>query len=224
MDKPIIFSAPMIRALLDGRKTQTRRIPKPQPWLSQRWTWEPRGHPICAWFDGPPYIPETDALAMDHVPCAIGDRLWARETFSESPLATYYCATGVDPATVKWKPPTHMPLPCWASRLTLEVTGVKVERLQDISAEDAIAEGIDFNKHKCGCELCSRTSQICPATTSSLVMEFAELWRSIHGADAWEANSWIYAVTFNVHKSNIDAIEKSSRKTLWSRFIESPRW
>jgi hypothetical protein len=227
--KPIIFSAPMILALLDGRKTQTRRLLKPQPWLSmsKRWTWNPPGkRPICGWFDGPPYIPETDALAMDNVPCAVGDRLWVRETLKSdrmenfltgerttNAMCAYYSADnseclnedGFNLAWI-WKGSTlssiHMPR--WASRITLEVTGVKVERVQDISGNDAIEEGIDLEKHKCGCEVCSRTSKLCPATASGLIMEFAELWGSLHGHGAWDKNPWIYCLTFISHKCNID--------------------
>ena len=213
-DRPIIFRAPMIRALLDGRKTQTRRLLKPQPWFSMTaiWHWEPGGkRPWCSWHDGPPYIPISDALAMDNAPCTIGDRLWVRETFGECPFhvppseiysstksaalifgmetsepnAFYiYCYRATDPAPseVKWRPSIHMPRA--ASRLTLEVTGVKVERLQEISEEDAIAEGIGD----------SALGQQMPK------IMFHALWNSIHGPGAWDANPWVYALTFNVEK------------------------
>jgi hypothetical protein len=177
MDRPIIFSAPMVLAILAGKKSQTRRIIKPQP------------------ADG-----GTVKMRFLH-----GDRLWVRETWwpcDERIIAERlrggidYEADGGwhDEMRRCWRSPIHMPR--WASRLTLEVTGVKVERLQDIGGEDAIAEGIDLEKHKCGCEVCSRTLQLCPATSSSLIMEFAELWDSIHGHGAWDANPWVYALSF----------------------------
>jgi len=139
MDRPIIFSAPMVRALLAGRKTQTRRVIKPQP--------------QC----------EKPELITRGIRFAKGDRLWVRESFNpevyeldggdmptEGPKLLYradgYPYNGwIDPDTDErhdecpWTPATHMPR--WASRLTLDVTDVRVERLQDITETDAEAEG-----------------------------------------------------------------------------------
>jgi hypothetical protein len=169
MDKPIIFAAPMILALLAGRKTQTRRVLRPQPIKPEFWagTWVDAHHEQFAHFD---------SGERPIVRISPGDRLWVRETFSECPLKTYYRATERDPYEVKWIPSIHMP--CWASRLTLEVTGVEVERVQDISEADAIAEG-------------------CHAGAAPQ-SEFADLWNSIHGPSAWEANPWVYALTFMI--------------------------
>lgn len=93
-----------------------------------------------------------------------------------------------------WRPGIHMPR--WASRITLDVVGVRVERLHDISAEDVIAEGIDATGHTCPCEACCRTSTPCPATASSLVMAYADLWAEINGRESWDANPWVWAIEF----------------------------
>lgn len=195
-DKPIIFSAPMIRALLDGRKTQTRRILKPQP---------PEG-----------LMPERMAIAGEAQPVGAPwsrcDRLWVREAFVRyydlddndmrvGPLKIAYRADGgfrwldADTDTFRdtppWKPSIHMPR--WASRLTLIVTDVRVQRLQDINEADARSEGWKappdgvIGWHPIGW--------------------FSDLWNSIHGPDAWDANPWVAALTFTVHKKNIDQME-----------------
>lgn len=100
-------------------------------------------------------------------------------------------------------------MPRWASRITLTVTEVRVERLQEISAEDAITEGIDYELHRCGCEVCSRTSIICPATASSLILDYAALWNSIHTTPGrrWDDNPWVVAYTFEARVGNIDGSE-----------------
>lgn len=145
--RPILFSGPMVRAILEGRKTQTRRVVKPQP-----------AH--CA--DLPMGKDLTFASACPYG--QPGDRLWVRETWAvgtlfdyvrpsllpkpdcESKLAVDYAA---NPRRIwhsedqgRWRPSIHMPR--WASRITLEITSVRVERLQDISHKDAIAEGLEF--------------------------------------------------------------------------------
>ena len=145
---PILFSGPLVRAILDGTKTQTRRVIKaPGPWD----VWE--GRDMDPW---PLRGPGQGA----RVPCPYGfpgDRLWVRETCSlmtiepvagavsrslsteEARQRTRFAADGTEPYG-RWTPAIHMPR--WASRLTLEVTGVRVERLNDISEADARAEGV----------------------------------------------------------------------------------
>lgn len=208
--KPIIFSAPMVRAILDGRKHQTRRVLKPQPEAD-------RGGMVrfCegGWF-APHVIEAAMATAGIRPRYARGDRLWVREGLEIGQWGTVwqYRADAAPirlmrddpraPAMIAWAhhqerdriPSIHMPR--WASRITLEVTNVRAERLQEISGEDAIAEGIDPAPHRCGCERCAMTAELCPATASSLIMEFAALWQSIHGPGAWEANPWVVAVSF----------------------------
>ena len=193
-DRPIIFSAPMIRALIDGRKTQTRRVLKDtetrEPYVADGVVlWD---HP-----DGPVY-------RWERVP-AVGDRLWVREAYAfgwpvnpgerlprdEGPdHAVTYRADGQAPfGGGKWHPSIHMPR--WASRLTLVVTDVRVQRLQDISEADARAEGVSGSAGGTwGCE--------------GLIEDYSDLWNSIYGPDAWDANPWVAALTFDVHRCNID--------------------
>ena len=196
-DKPILFSAPMIRALLDGRKTQTRRVLKPQP----------------------------DDLYEGQVPrqlhVAIGDRLWVREAHyltddGDNEYAVYAAdeddvrahntklqrmGSTIDEALwrqhAKLRPSIHMPR--WASRLTLIVTDVRVQRLQEISEEDATAEGW-------GGWLDSQTSDGFDGNGPRTW--FHKLWDSINGPDAWDRNDWVVAYTFTVHRCNIDALAK----------------
>lgn len=224
-DKPIIFSAPMIRALLDGRKTQTRRLVK----LAGRTPdfIGPRGceaDPTC-WGWGMPdgYFVTVEGDDTDHAPgwrngwrdwrgaYAPGDRLWVREAHSLVPSSAYRMSTGVaqvvDPfdrdiacvyregwerCAPRWRPSIHMPR--WASRLTLTVTDVRVQRLQDISEADARAEGVD-----------AVTMDDVPRQASmSRRGDFAALWDNINGPGAWAANPWVCALTFTVHRCNID--------------------
>ena len=179
-ERPIIFNAPMVRAILEGRKTQTRRIGKQ------------RGTP--------------------------GEILWVKETFKFNPGGPIYDAAGVimdsmddeliyradSPNLVtKWTPSIHMPR--WASRITLEVTGVRVERLQDISEGDTFREGIQrLENHSW-----HATGSI-PLGTYRGLDEWTDkvnywvdprdaykaLWKSIHGDGAWEKNPWVWVIEF----------------------------
>lgn len=200
--RPIVFSAPMIRAILDGRKTQTRRVLKPQLWFRE-------------------------------LPYAIGDRLWVRETFAltqhgrpvyradarDQAGARWHSITPGDPdGEVQWKPSIHMPR--WASRLTLTVTDVRVERVQDISEADVKAEG-----------LAKRAKDSVPTWKYGLPDRdgmpgndddgwlwqdwcvdprnaFGKLWNSINAARGygWDANPRVVAVTFTAEQRNIDAL------------------
>ena len=187
-DRPIIFSAPMIRAILNGRKTQTRRILKPQP--------ESVGDKFDAVFR-----------------YRVRDRLWVKEAFigaagydglppskfGNKPV--WFCADGEPPkydGNVWWflsekrRSPIHMPR--WASRLTLIVTDVRVQRVQEISAEDCAKEGVEISDGalvRDGYMVANRKA-------------FRNLWNSIHGPDAWGADPWVCALTFTVRKGNID--------------------
>lgn len=200
--KPILFSAPMVRAILDGRKTQTRRICKTQPetaigschWSDTGWAIEnPTGSCSCK---------------PVRVRYAVGDVLWVRETWataafwnnyppSDLPRGTaiWYRADNEVQAMDKWRPSIFMPR--WASRITLEVTGVRVERLQEISTEDAMAEGIPQTSGKAarlglpgsdapGHEWDNRTS----------IENYAGLWNSINGKGSWESNPWVEVYEF----------------------------
>ena len=208
-DKPIIFSAPMIRALLDGRKTQTRRILKPQP--------EFRGG--CGdWHDAEEWGWETEdgdhVSVLDIAPNGYhkGDRLWVREAcaiwngelhdivYRADETSDGWEAMRHDARLGFWKIKSSIHMPRWVSRLTLIVTDVRVQRLQEISEADAMAEGVD-----------AVTMDDVPRQAAmSRRSDFAALWNSIHGPEAWDANPWVVALTFAVHKRNIDSVEAAA--------------
>ncbi|MGF7152580.1 hypothetical protein [Novosphingobium gossypii] len=235
-DKGIIFSAAMVRALLDGRKTQTRRL--------------------CAWANNPNSPPLSRIVPLDHAPGWFGDeegevcfsagyapgqRLYVREAWtlrgqftdvvevgyraSENRGHTEYVeqwpvAVAVPgkakpgrpapkwPEWPKYGPSIHMPR--WASRMWLAVTEVRVQRLQECSEADAIAEGIEgfaciggqaWRDYGGGSGF-NKTDPASPATRS-----YHTLWNSLHTAEdeRWEDNPWVVAVTFKVHHGNLDA-------------------
>jgi len=190
-DRPIIFSTPMVRALLEGRKTQTRRVLKPP----LRGAWIEDGAIWAMTPDGPDGLP---------LPYARGDRLWVREGFCwVSAWGWRYRADNDDlddkrefGEVGKWQSPIHMPR--WASRLTLTVTDVRVQRLHDISEADAVAEGIEPKWH--AYTGYGKQADVWMSPYDS----FASLWISIHNTGAWDANPWVVALTFTVEKRNID--------------------
>lgn len=200
-ERPILFSAPMVRALLAGEKTQTRRVVKPQPFVSL--------DAISGW--AIPVPKKCQGWARDFLDIKgpnidaacpygeVGDRLWVRETFMDlqgtgvehrpdplGPLHRYAYQADTPPGSrgdearkeygLKWKPSIHMPRA--ASRITLEVTGVRVERLQDISEADAAAEGV-------------HTDPACPAYDA-----YQALWEQINGKGSWDANPWVWVIDF----------------------------
>ena len=210
-ERPIIFSDAMVRAILDGRKTQTRRVVKladdifdsAEPMidlLSRRRFWR-----FSASHDG--------ATKCEDVFCPFGqsgNHLWVREGWAHNPfLAESECTGPADcfyratcseerHAATRWRPSMFMPR--WASRITLELTDVRVERLRDISAKDALAEGVDEVCH-CGegletHRLGNNEHNFIPMR--SAVEEFAELWDSIHGDGSWNANPWVWALSFQL--------------------------
>ncbi len=197
-ERPILFSAPMVRAILDGSKTQTRRVFQPQPKVLKNGTWytpylsEPAkwcylhgGHQI--WWAKCPY-----AAREDH--------LWVREAWSgphsqrdlkprEMAGPFWYWADG-NPDGGDWtkpKPSIHMPR--HASRITLEVTEVRVERLQSISEADAQAEGAIRM-------VMDDEMKFYDSETGTFKCGFAGIWAHINGADSWEANPWVWAISF----------------------------
>lgn len=209
----ILFSGPMVRAILDGSKTQTRRVAKPVR------------HPDL----GNVYAP--GALVLEHEPKHVieracphgrpGDRLWVREScwifgqwhvkglrkngkpsYRFKPIerrvrfdnpgheAIGYLSAG--PGWV-WHPSIHMPR--WASRITLEVTDVRIERLQGISEADAQAEGTSC--HVCGRTMDGYGEDDCHCFHRKAgVIDFQRLWESINGPESWTANPWVWAITF----------------------------
>ena len=199
-ESPILFSAPMVRALLAGTKTQTRRIFKPD-----RMTWDAngryttyamRGGELSTTGSGP-FKPSS---WLHYCPYGQpGDRLWVRETFARIDgqtrpwIETDYQATYThgdrlgDTLGIKkrWTPSIHMPR--HASRITLEVTGVRVERLQDISSDDARAEG-------CPDKPIDDAEQASIDLLAKLW--YHDLWEQINGLDSWAANPWVWVVEF----------------------------
>lgn len=193
-----------VRAILNGSKTQVRLVVKPQPPVgAEHWSPSNVGHP---WHD----IYGHNGLAVHRVCFPYGkpgDRLWAREAFAEEydycnhpempgaptehfHFGWHYRADGspvessLEGFLSPWKPSIHMPR-C-VSRITLEITGVRVERLQDISEADARAEGFD------GIGFGDRDH---PAK-SSAKFSFWNLWKSINGPGSWDANPWVWVVEF----------------------------
>jgi len=211
-DRPIIMSGPMVRAILDGRKTQTRRVmtqwegdclPPTEYATFFRWSSGDRG----LWAE---LIEPDGTLSAARVAYAPGDRLWAREAWAPVPASAYRISDGVeqtcdpsDPdraavyrcgwercAPSRWRSPIHMPR--WASRLTLTVTNVRVQRVQEISDVDALAEGV---------RLRGMTRYSGEARD-----KFSCLWDSLNAKRGfgWDVNPWVAAITFAPERRNID--------------------
>lgn len=225
--RPILFSGPMVRAILDGRKTQTRRVVKsPASNLPQECALSHRA-PSDKWYrDHVWSMRRKDHVWEDYTqeqflarcPYGVpGDRLWVRETVGGDDLAGWAYRADHPDADIKrgdlddgessirrWTPSIHMPRA--ASRITLEVTGVRVERLQDISETDAISEGVltvrtdEFErrhwpewKHEFDAAVAQGTK---PPLGASPAKTFRALWQDINGADSWDANPWVWVVEF----------------------------
>jgi hypothetical protein len=197
VEHPILFSAPMVQAILEGRKTQTRRIVKPaksQSWATPDFFKNVTSHRLYDGFLALEH-PEGGPGGCIRVPWRASDRLWVRETWArrEYSKKIYYRATPELGAMFnregdRWRPSIYMPRA--ASRITLEIMSVRVERLQDISEEDARAEGappnhpsIDAISREFGFKDFSRSW-------------FAQLWESINGAGSWDANPFVWVVEF----------------------------
>lgn len=198
-ERPILFSSPMIRAILDGRKTQTRRIVNPQPaWIAE------------------PFVPfkTADADPNGIINCPYGrrgDRLYIKEPhylfgkwYKNGKTATgrqkwrfiYDKTPGVrfpdnkpehiciDKVQIGWFKRSALFMPKWAARNWLEITGIRVERLRDINEEDAMAEG------------CNPYMLPCHPDVSPFKAGYSQLWESINGAGSWEANPWVWVIEF----------------------------
>lgn len=209
-ERGIIFNSEMVKAILDGRKTQTRRIVAVQPESNQfgmlRITDSTKRSDIgkCHWAESNATGTHTRSKLFSCPFGQPGDRLWVRETWSAD-FANYYpndrvwyaadddrrldieVVDGVrgifSPESdvhvpFRWRPSIHMPR--WASRITLEITGVRVERLQNMSGEDAQSEGFAYEgSHVLGD-----------------IDEFSRVWTSIYGEESWQANPWVWVVEF----------------------------
>jgi hypothetical protein len=254
-DRPILFSGEMVRAILKGRKTQTRRAIKPVPT-----------------FNGGGACHDADALQQDYVEpywvfpetCKYGkpgDLLWVRETFCahwgtpphDAPqsyrivtgdklppikqengdlyqptpsdiMTIWYEAEGNKPFHMKWKPSIHMPR--WASRITLRITDIRVERLHEITEADARAEGCEarpfpgpwwqgyrdlgdgqlFQQQAVGetapdWMIEPKKMPPTPWLDRSARDGFRSIWMGLHGPDAWEVNPWVWVISFERVKS-----------------------
>lgn len=213
-ERPILFSGPMVRALQNRTKSQTRRVVKPSLTDSGNFLhacnvalahkhigeWRQQDG---RWFGLAGYT----TLAYADCPYGqIGDRLWVREAWSThanldhmaprdiQARSVHYWADG-DIQTGKRRPGMFMPR--WASRILLEVTAVRVERLQDISEADAIAEGISVHNADGTCD-CGRTTYNGGGilTRYSAVEAYRDLWESINGAGSWNASPWVWVISF----------------------------
>ncbi|HWJ71888.1 MAG TPA: hypothetical protein VNX29_01865 [Kaistia sp.] len=226
-DHPMLFSAPMVRALRAGTKTQTRRTIKSARVFAtpERPAWTLRGEDLdramqgadrFRRMDGDGWFWEADAFEwqapstrtgwLAHIGHAPGVRLWVREAWKphssfsdmrprDMPKSRifYRADDTYAPSNTPWIPSIHMPR--WASRLTLIVTDVRVQRLQEISEADAIAEG-------------SREPSLAPIIGAcwSERDAYAKLWTAINGPGSWEANPWVTATSFDVIHQNIDEV------------------
>lgn len=194
-ERPILFSGPMVRGLLEGRKTQTRRIVKPQPEIGRGMNCE-----RLRLKDRKGRISLDVAIGHDDhglvaAMCPYGkpgDRLWVRETFycdvphdDEDRLKELYYRADVPSGKFQdagywgepgsfWKPSIFMPR--WASRLTLEITNIRVERIQDISSFDIRKEGV--------------------SPEDGVFSTFMKLWDDTNGKGAWERNDWCWVIDF----------------------------
>lgn len=191
-ERPILFNADMVRAVLDGSKTQMRRIMRVQP-----------DEDGLAKVTNGPWVDTSERFYS--CPFGLkGDRLWVRETCqavehesgldvvrypadgNEIPVKSHPLDAGRWVDLYRYRggegkivPSIHMPR--WASRITLEITGVRVERLQDISEQDAAAEGANTELSLIG---------------DKHYLGYRSLWKSIYGADSWQANPWVWVIEF----------------------------
>ncbi|SEQ26422.1 hypothetical protein SAMN03159444_01364 [Pseudomonas sp. NFACC02] len=202
-ERPILFSAPMVRAILEGRKTVTRRVVKVQPRSKAG---------IGSYGLGQPFIRNAD-VTKPNPECPYGrpgDRLWVREAWAADAQLNavpphelsrgepiLYPADGVTRTSGcsmisagRVRPSIHMPR--WVSRILLEITDVRVERLHDITGDQAEAEGVDA-------AMCQQFLESAPSRyecKEAVIHGFSGLWASINGAEAWNANPWVWVVEF----------------------------
>ncbi|HIC8803536.1 TPA: hypothetical protein ACW720_003501 [Enterobacter asburiae] len=223
-ERGMIFNGEMVRAILGGQKTQTRRIVN---WrgLSEGLNLNFSGLRVCEYPKG--WVIESESRSSTEWRCqptpfpfgAVGDRIWVRETFQgplfdleqmeayqedsskfHKPEFCVYKADGKpapeyfdadDNLHCGWRPSIHMPR--WASRITLEITGVRVERLNTISQEDAQAEGMEltgWRQHT--------LTRIAEGEVLTPYDNFAQLWESIYGEGSWHTNPWVWVIEFKV--------------------------
>ncbi|EOY65792.1 TPA: morphogenetic protein [Klebsiella pneumoniae subsp. pneumoniae] len=186
-ERGMIFNGEMVRAILDGRKTQTRR-PVKFPVLDKNLGCELAGNELAGELSAGNYL--NSAFGKP------GDRIWVRETWARYNIdqnshdIAYRATTPADwPEEGRWRPSIHMPR--WASRILLEITDVRVERLNAISQENAQAEGMELTGW--------RPTYSDPDSGGEVMTpydNFAELWSSIYGDESWKANPWVWVIEF----------------------------
>lgn len=208
-ERPILFSSAMVRAILDGSKIQTRRVVKMKP-----------HHQIEQRDDGSPWpwMYDSERDADWWMPCPHGqpgDQLWLREAYRFLAVHDHVPPREISGGPVWYEAQDEVPfhpsefgklrpgmfMPRWASRITLEVTAVRVERLQDISEADALAEGIvprriGTGDHRTGTRVCYGLACDEAPWATSAVQAYSYLWESINGPGSWDANPWVWVVEF----------------------------
>lgn len=213
--RPILLSTPMVQALLDGRKTQTRRIVRTAKGRTEQGVivTDDKGRPMTY------LVCNTEPLDNITSFCPygqIGDLLWIRETLNNACDGSgdfSYKADGKPleyPAEVwaehNWGKPVipSIFMPKWASRLTLEITNIKVEKLQDISADDARAEGIEYYPNEP--QIRRYKHYVTGYRCADAVFSYHTLWHKINKRGSWESNPWVWVIEFKVHHCNIDEV------------------
>lgn len=208
-ERGMIFNGEMVRAILDGRKTQTRR---PIKWKQTRLTEIGEREDGSKW----PWSEDAEHACDFWHPCpfgAVGDRIWVRETWARYNIdqnshdIAYRATTPEDwPEEGRWRPSIHMPR--WASRILLEITNVRVERLNAISEEDAQREGVHTEvwdqtvvarNYAARDEFFQFWSEDMPHYVEMNQLyrsSFRSLWESIYGAENWLANPWVWVIEF----------------------------
>lgn len=212
-DRPILFSAPMVRAILAGEKTQTRRVivcPH-KPWKGRTYLdgWSLLSHTGGGWraYEGERDPGEIGRAGFACPYGVVGDRLWVRETFFDHGGPEESTTERIDerveyradewdrvvPISGGWRPSIFMPR--WASRITLEITDVRVERMQSISEADAQAEGLQrYGEFFCGGPHPVKKT---PKVFFQPIQAFEDLWDSINAKKhPWESNPWVWVVSF----------------------------
>lgn len=217
-EHPILFSTPMVQAILEGRKTHTRRIVKAQSnqkeWLTESLLNKAKN---AKFLQGGVQIEHPSGGPLTFIQCPYGqpgDLLWVRETWQTWALGWIFKSSyGAPlPAGVNWRPSIHMPKD--AARIWLQIEEVKVERLQDISEEDVLCEGVQIpvsENNKIVYQLGVAHSALSflpdgcfakgmPEPTPKQVIKafFAELWVKINGIESWHENPWVWVVKFKV--------------------------
>ena len=215
-ERPILFSAPMVLAIMAGKKTQTRRIVKPAPGKQSEWLTDdllnsvPHGelikggwqmhHPRAGQVMDGVHIEHDSPLGWIKGPYGVkDDQLWVREAFTVINGEPVYRSDKRDrngnligeaaygTTPVKWKPSIHMPRAF--SRTQLEITDIRIERLVNITQGDAVAEGMDDTR-----DMKPEPGRIFLAGGPRAA--FKELWRKINGEDSWDKNPWVWVVEF----------------------------